>query len=69
MAEDARNPLPGTRLLREWDGIEHTVTVLGNGYDWQGQKYRSLSAVARAITGTNWNGFRFFALQGARRKG
>ena len=69
MVEDARNPLPGTRLLREWDGIEHTVTVLGDGYDWQGQKYRSLSAVARAITGTNWNGFRFFALQGARRKG
>jgi hypothetical protein len=67
MVADPRNPLPGTRLIREWDGHEHTVTVLPDGYDWQGSKYRSLSAVARAITGTNWNGFRFFALNGARR--
>ena len=60
MAVDPRNPVTGTRLVREWDGVEHTVTVLRDGYEWQGRKFRSLSAVAKAITGTNWNGFRFF---------
>lgn len=69
MGDDPRNPLPGTRLLREWDGVEQTVTVLADGYEWQGRKYRSLSAVARAVTGTNWNGFRFFGLRSAGRKG
>jgi hypothetical protein len=69
MVEDARNPLPGTRLVREWEGIEHTVTVLGDGYDWQGRKYRSLSAVAKAITGTNWNGFRFFGFRAKQKSG
>jgi hypothetical protein len=68
MSVDARNPLPGTRLLREWDGVEHAVTVLADGYVWQGRKYRSLSAIAKAITGTSWNGFRFFALGGNARK-
>jgi hypothetical protein len=68
MSVDARNPLPGTRLLREWDGVEHAVTVLADGYDWQGRKYRSLSAIAKAITGTSWNGFRFFALGSNGRK-
>ena len=63
MVEDARNPLPGTRLVREWDGVEHTVTVLADGYEWQSRKHRSLSAVAKAITGTNWNGFRFFGMR------
>jgi hypothetical protein len=69
MADDPRNPLPGTRLVREWDGVEQTVTVLADGYEWQGRKYRSLSAVAKAVTGTNWNGFRFFGLRSAGRKG
>jgi hypothetical protein len=69
MVADQRNPLPGTRLIRQWDGVEHTVTVHQDGYEWQGRKYRSLSAIARLITGTNWNGFRFFALNGARRAG
>lgn len=68
MAEDARNPLPGTKLVRDWNGIEHTVTVLQDGYDLAGKKFKSLSAVAKAITGTSWNGFRFFAL-GTGRKG
>ena len=49
-------PIAGTRLLREWQGVEHTVTVLAEGYEWQGRPYRSLSAIARAITGTRWNG-------------
>lgn len=69
MVNDPRNPLPGTRLIREWEGAQHTVTVLKDGYEWEGRTYRSLSAVARAITGVNWNGFRFFALNGMRRKG
>jgi hypothetical protein len=47
----------GTKLLREWDGKEHTVTVLKDGFDWQGRKFKSLSAVAREITGTRWNGY------------
>lgn len=45
-------PIAGTRLVREWQGIEQTVTVLADGYEWQGRPYRSLSSVARAITGT-----------------
>ena len=64
---DPRNPVVGTRLVREWDGAEHTVTVLRDGYEWQCRKFRSLSAVARAITGTNWNGFRFFGMREKKR--
>ena len=59
-------PITGTRLIREWQGVEHTVTVLNDGYEWQGRPYRSLSAVARAITGTRWNGWIFFGLQNRR---
>jgi hypothetical protein len=64
---DSRNPVVGTRLVREWDGVEHTVTVMKDGFDWQGRKFKSLSAAARAITGTQWNGYRFFGLRDARR--
>jgi hypothetical protein len=54
----------GTRLCREWHGVEHTVTVLSDGrFDHQGRPYLSLSAVARAITGTRWNGPLFFGLR------
>ena len=60
---DPRNPVVGTKLIREWDGIAHTVTVLKEGFEWGGQRYKSLSAVARAITGTRWNGYRFFGLR------
>ena len=59
-------PIAGTRLVREWQGIEQTVTVLSDGYEWQGRPYRSLSAVARAITGTRWNGWIFFGLKSRR---
>ena len=65
---DPRNPVTGTKLIREWDGVEHTVTVLKDGFDWQGRKYKSLSAVARAITGTRWNGYRFFGLRERKRE-
>jgi Protein of unknown function (DUF2924) len=64
---DPRNPVVGTKLIREWDGIAHTVTVLKEGFEWGGQRYKSLSAVARAITGTRWNGYRFFGLRERKR--
>ena len=55
--------LSGTRLLREWQGVEHAVTVTDTGFEWQGRPYGSLSSVARAITGTRWNGPLFFGLR------
>lgn len=64
---DPRNPVIGTRLVREWDGAEHVITVLKDGFDWQGRRYKSLSAVARNITGTRWNGYRFFGLRDNKR--
>jgi hypothetical protein len=57
---------PGTLLAREHDGVLHRVMVVDGGYAWDGTTYRSLSEVARAITGTNWNGPRFFGLRDAR---
>lgn len=60
---DPRNPVIGTRLVREWDGAEHVITVLSDGFDWQGRRYKSLSAIARDITGAQWNGYRFFGLR------
>jgi len=59
-------PIVGTSLLREWQGIEHVVTVTVDGYEWQGRPYKSLSAIARAITGTRWNGWVFFGLKSYR---
>lgn len=55
--------LAGTRLVREWDGVEHTVTALVDGFEFEGRRYKSLSAIARAITGTRWNGPLFFGLR------
>jgi hypothetical protein len=59
-------PIAGTRLIREWQGVEHTIVVLQDGYDYQGRPYKSLSAIARAITGTRWNGWVFFGLKNQR---
>ena len=59
-------PIAGTRLVREYQGVEHTVTVRLEGYEWQGRPYKSLSAIARAITGTRWNGLVFFGLKNRR---
>jgi hypothetical protein len=59
-------PIAGTRLIREWQGVEHCVTVREEGYEYQGRPYQSLSAVARAITGTRWNGLIFFGLKNQR---
>ena len=56
-------PISGTRLLREWQGVEHVVTVTDDGYEWQGRPYRSLTPIANAITGSRWNGLVFFGLK------
>lgn len=65
---DPRNPVVGTRLIRDWAGVAHTVTVLKDGFDWKGCKFKSLSAIAREITGTRWNGYRFFGLRERKRE-
>ena len=54
---------PGTRLLREWQGQTHHVTVLSDGFEYNGTPYRSLTAIARQITGTAWSGPLFFGLR------
>jgi hypothetical protein len=59
-------PITGTRFIREWKGVEHQVTVQDSDFEYQGRPYKSLSAVARAITGTRWNGLVFFGLKSQR---
>jgi hypothetical protein len=54
---------PGTRLVREWNGRTHHVEVLDKGFRWNDRTYRSLSSIAKAITGAHWSGPRFFGLQ------
>ncbi len=56
-------PIAGTRLIREYQGVEHCVTVRDEDFEYQGRPYQSLSAIARAITGTRWNGLLFFGLK------
>ncbi len=58
-------PVAGTRLVRDWQGKRCEVTVVSGGFEFEGRKYRSLSAIARAITGTRWNGPLFFGLRGS----
>jgi hypothetical protein len=53
----------GTRLVREWQGRTYDVLVLDDGFSWQGTRYRSLSAIARKVTGTAWSGPLFFGLK------
>ena len=54
---------PGTRLVREWRGVTHIVLIHADRIEWRGQRYRSLSLVAREITGARWSGPRFFGLR------
>lgn len=61
-ASPANKPSPGARLIREWNGSTYTVDVTEDGFVWDGVPYRSLSAIARTITGTRWSGPRFFGL-------
>jgi hypothetical protein len=56
----------GTRLLRQWQGVTHTVTVTAAGFTYKNAHYRSLSAIARKITGTQWSGPKFFGIQSER---
>ncbi len=58
-----RRLLIGTRLVREWDGGRHEVTVVKGGFEYRGERFSSLSAIARLITGTRWNGPAFFGLR------
>jgi hypothetical protein len=58
---------PGGRLLREWNGVTHVVDVTDDGFMWRDTRYRSLSRIAREITGAHWSGPRFFGLRGAPR--
>ena len=53
----------GTRIIRQWDGDTHEVTVVKDGYSYRGKHYVSLSAIARKITGTRWSGPLFFGLR------
>jgi hypothetical protein len=54
---------PGTRLVREWHAVTHTALIHADGIEWRGQRYSSLSVVARKITGARWSGPRFFGLR------
>jgi len=64
--DDPRLPMPGTVLSREYKGRTVQVTVLDGGFEYEGAVYRSLSAVARAVTGSHWNGYHFFGLRKGR---
>ena len=59
-------PIAGTRLIREWQGTPFEVLVCVDHFDYNGRRYKSLSSIARAITGTNRNGWAFFGLGSAR---
>ena len=60
---DPGRPIAGTQLRRQWQGVEHVVTVREHDFEYDGRPYRSLSAVARAIAGSRWNGWAFFGLR------
>ena len=64
--EHDRRPITGTKLVREWEGVEHCVTVRTDDFEYLGRPFKSLSAVARAITGTAWNGWVFFGLKNSK---
>jgi hypothetical protein len=55
---------PGGRLIREWNGVTHVIDVMDDRFVWKDARYRSLSAIAREITGAHWSGPRFFGLNG-----
>ena len=58
-----QHPIAGTRLIREYQGVEQCAPVTDVGFEYQGRPFKSLSAIARAITGTRWNGWVFFGLR------
>lgn len=68
LARPANKPIPGTRYVREWQGMRIEVTALDSGFEYEGKSYRSLSAIATEVTGTKWNGLEFFGLR-SKKKG
>ena len=60
---DSRLPLPGATLVRKYKGQTIQVSVLAGGFVFEGERYKSLSAVAKAVTGSHWSGHRFFGIQ------
>jgi Protein of unknown function (DUF2924) len=71
-ASNTKKPLPpitlkaGTRLVREWRGVTHTVLLHADGFEWNGRRYRSLTIIAHKITRAHWSGPRFFGLRKCR---
>ena len=63
-----RKLTPGTRLVRDWHGVGHTVIVLEDGFEYDGRHWKSLTAIAKAITGNQWNGPLFFGLAERKKK-
>ena len=63
-----RKLTPGTRLVRDWRGQGHTVIVLEDGFEYDGKHWKSLTAIAKAITGNQWNGPLFFGLAERKKK-
>lgn len=63
-----RKLTPGTRLVRDWRGVGHTVTVLDDGFEYDGKHWKSLTAIAKSITGNQWNGPLFFGLPERKKK-
>ena len=62
-ARPVHRPIAGTNLIREWQGVEHCVTVRAEDFEYLGRPHKSLSSVAHEITGTKWNGWVFFGLK------
>lgn len=60
---DSRLPAPGLRISRTYKGVDYDVIVLEVGFEFEGEYFKSLSAIAKKITGSHWNGYRFFGLQ------
>ena len=65
---DDRLPMPGTQLTRVYKGHKYVIDVLAQGFAYEGQRYRSLSAIAHVITGSHWNGYRFFNIPDPRKE-
>lgn len=57
-------PIIGSKIVREWNGKRYEVIALRDGFEFEGRKYRSLTAIVKAITGTHWNGRKFFGVAG-----
>lgn len=68
MGADRRLPMPGTILTRTFKGRLIQATVLADGFEYEGKVYKSLSAIAREVTGTQWNGFLFFGISGKEKR-